>query len=85
MLGKALGAGMPISAVSGSAAMLEPIVSGEVSQRGTFNGHPLSVAAALACLEYLAAHADDIYPRMERMRARSASTCATPRGERERR
>jgi len=65
VLGKALGAGMPISAVSGSAAMLEPIVSGDVSQRGTFNGHPLSVAAALACLEHLAAHADDIYPRIE--------------------
>jgi len=65
VLGKALGAGMPISAVSGSAAMLEPIVSGEVSQRGTFNGHPLSVAAALACLDHLAQHAGDIYPRME--------------------
>ena len=65
VLGKALGAGMPISAVSGSAAMLDPIVTGYVSQRGTFNGHPLSVAAALACLTHLATHADDIYPRME--------------------
>ena len=45
VLGKALGAGMPISAVSGSAAMLEPLVAGRLSQRGTFNGHPLSVAA----------------------------------------
>ena len=65
VLGKALGAGMPISAVSGSAAMLGPIVSGEVSQRGTFNGHPLSVAGAVACLTHLAEHAGDIYPRME--------------------
>jgi glutamate-1-semialdehyde 2,1-aminomutase len=65
VLGKALGAGMPISAVCGSAAMLAPIVEGEVSQRGTFNGHPLSVAAANACLDYLSQHAADIYPRIE--------------------
>jgi glutamate-1-semialdehyde 2,1-aminomutase len=65
VLGKALGAGMPISAVSGSEAMLEPIIDGRVSQRGTFNGHPLSVAAASACLDYLARNAGDIYPRLE--------------------
>jgi len=65
VLGKALGAGLPIGAVSGSREMLEPIVSGAVSQRGTYNGHPLSVAAAVACLDYLAADAHTIYPRME--------------------
>jgi glutamate-1-semialdehyde 2,1-aminomutase len=65
VLGKALGAGMPISAVSGGPAMLEPIVEGRVSQRGTFNGHPLCVAAANACLEHLARNAADIYPRLE--------------------
>ncbi|MFO1303938.1 MAG: aminotransferase class III-fold pyridoxal phosphate-dependent enzyme [Burkholderiales bacterium] len=65
VLGKALGAGMPISAVSGSAATMAPLVEGSVSQRGTFNGHPLSVAAANACLAHLAQHADDLYPRME--------------------
>ena len=65
VLGKALGAGMPISAVSGSRAMLAPIVQGKVSQRGTFNGHPLSVAAANACLAHLAQHAGELYPRME--------------------
>jgi glutamate-1-semialdehyde 2,1-aminomutase len=65
VLGKALGAGMPIGAVSGSAAMLAPIVEGKVSQRGTFNGHPLSIAAANACLDHLARNADAIYPRIE--------------------
>jgi glutamate-1-semialdehyde 2,1-aminomutase len=65
VLGKALGAGLPIGAVSGSADMLEPIVAGTVSQRGTYNGNPLSVAAAVACLDFLAGHADEIYPRME--------------------
>jgi glutamate-1-semialdehyde 2,1-aminomutase len=65
VLGKALGAGMPISAVSGRREILEPIVSGAVSQRGTYNGHPLSVAAAVAAVDYLTANADSIYPRME--------------------
>jgi glutamate-1-semialdehyde 2,1-aminomutase len=65
VLGKALGAGMPISAVSGSAAVLAPIIDGRMSQRGTFNGHPLSVAAANACLDHLSQHAADIYPRIE--------------------
>jgi glutamate-1-semialdehyde 2,1-aminomutase len=65
VLGKALGAGMPISSVSGSRDLLDPIVAGVVSQRGTYNGHPLSVAAAVACLDYLTAYADSIYPHME--------------------
>lgn len=64
VLGKALGAGLPISAVTGSAAMLEPIASGAVSQRGTYNGNPLSVAAAVACLDHLAENAGVFYPRM---------------------
>jgi glutamate-1-semialdehyde 2,1-aminomutase len=66
VLGKALGAGIPISAVSGGAAMLEPLVSGAVMQRGTFNGNPLSTAAAVACVDHLAANADEYYPRMDR-------------------
>jgi glutamate-1-semialdehyde 2,1-aminomutase len=65
VLGKALGAGLPISAVTGSAAMLQPIVSGTVSQRGTYNGNPLSVAAAIACVDHLAAHAGEFFPRMD--------------------
>ena len=65
VLGKALGAGLPISAVTGNAAAMEPAVSGSVMLRGTYNGNPLSVAAALACLDYLSAHATEIYPRMD--------------------
>jgi glutamate-1-semialdehyde 2,1-aminomutase len=66
VLGKALGAGLPISAVTGSAAMMAPLVKGGLSQRGTYNGNPLCTAAGVACLDYLAAHADDVYPRMDR-------------------
>lgn len=66
VLGKALGAGLPISAITGSAAAMEPLVSGAVVHRGTYNGNPLSTAAAVACLDHLATHADTCYPRMER-------------------
>ena len=66
VLGKALGAGLPISAVTGSADMMAPLVSGGLSQRGTYNGNPLCAAAAVACLDFLATHADAIYPRMDR-------------------
>lgn len=66
VLGKALGAGMPVSAVSGRRAMFEPIVRGAVSQRGTYNGFPPALAAAAACLDYLGANANTLYPRMER-------------------
>jgi glutamate-1-semialdehyde 2,1-aminomutase len=45
---------------------MAPLVSGALSHRGTFNGNPLSTAAAVACLDYLAAHADACFPRMER-------------------
>ena len=41
-------------------------VAGAVSQRGTYNGNPLSTAAAIACVDYLAENAADVYPRMER-------------------
>ena len=66
VLGKALGAGLPISAVTGSAAVMEPVASGSVMVRGTYNGNPLSAAAAVACLDHLSAHAGEFYPRMDR-------------------
>ena len=69
VLGKALGAGLPISAITGNARAMAPLVSGEVMHRGTYNGNPLSTAAAVACLDYLAAHADSLYPRIDRYAA----------------
>jgi glutamate-1-semialdehyde 2,1-aminomutase len=79
VLGKALGAGMPISAVSGRAQLLEPIASGAVSQRGTYNGHPMSVAAAVACIDYLSTYADTIYPHME-AHAKAIAKCVHDSG-----
>lgn len=53
-LGKALGGGVPISAVAGRKEILDRIAGGGVSFGGTFNGNPLSMAATDACLETIA-------------------------------
>jgi glutamate-1-semialdehyde 2,1-aminomutase len=52
-LGKALGGGVPISAVVGRKDLVEQIVDGGVAFGGTFNGNPLSMAGANAALETL--------------------------------
>lgn len=67
VIGKAMGAGFPISAVAGSAAAMEPVASGRLLQRGTFNGNPVSVAAAVACICHLRDHEGAIFPRIDAM------------------
>ncbi|HLU31033.1 MAG TPA: aspartate aminotransferase family protein [Acidimicrobiia bacterium] len=49
-LAKSLGGGLPTAAVGGTNEVMEAIVSGEYEQVGTFNGNPLSMAAARATL-----------------------------------
>jgi glutamate-1-semialdehyde 2,1-aminomutase len=49
-LGKAIGGGVPISAIAGKREIMETIVPGVVSHAGTFNSNPLSVAAGIAVL-----------------------------------
>ncbi len=43
---KSLGGGLPAAAVGGTVEVMEAIVSGYYEQVGTFNGNPLSMAAA---------------------------------------
>ncbi|HUK27778.1 MAG TPA: aminotransferase class III-fold pyridoxal phosphate-dependent enzyme [Candidatus Acidoferrales bacterium] len=49
-LGKAIGGGVPISAIAGKSKIMETIVPGVVSHAGTFNSNPLCVAAGIATL-----------------------------------
>jgi 4-aminobutyrate aminotransferase-like enzyme len=52
-LGKALGAGLPLSACLGARRVMDawPVSEGEAVHTSTFLGHPLACAAALAALD----------------------------------
>jgi glutamate-1-semialdehyde 2,1-aminomutase len=53
-LAKALANGMPLSALAGKAEIMEELApGGPVAHSGTYSGHPLSIAAALASLNVL--------------------------------
>lgn len=49
-LAKSLGGGLPISAIGGTEDVMSAISDGTYEQVGTFNGNPLSMAAAKAML-----------------------------------
>jgi glutamate-1-semialdehyde 2,1-aminomutase len=58
---KAVGAGVPLSVLAGRLEYMQRIASGEVIHAGTLNGNPLSLAAARAAIEVLAAGDGSIY------------------------
>jgi glutamate-1-semialdehyde 2,1-aminomutase len=49
-LAKTLGGGLPAGAIGGSEEVFEPVEDGRVYQVGTYNGNPLTMAAARASL-----------------------------------
>ena len=65
VIGKAMGSGMPIGAVAGSMDMMEPVASGRMLHRGTFNGNPLSIAASIACINHLKTHESTLFEEMD--------------------
>jgi glutamate-1-semialdehyde 2,1-aminomutase len=74
VLGKALGAGFPISAVCGRADVLEEVASGRVAHVGTFNANPVCASAALAAVTTLEQHAAELYPQLEQAAQRLAGS-----------
>ncbi len=64
VLGKALGAGFPISAVCGPASIMDEVSSGRVAHVGTFNANPVCASAAVAAISVLEAQARTIYPQL---------------------
>lgn len=72
-LAKATGGGTPIGAIVGSEEIMAQITDGSVAQFGTFNGNPLTMAAAEATLlEVLNA---DAYLKLYRAGARMLDGC----------
>ncbi len=49
-LAKAMGGGLPCGAIGGTEAVMHLIEDGRYEQVGTFNGNPLTMAAARATL-----------------------------------
>ncbi len=70
-LGKAVGGGMPLSVFGGRADIMERLMpTGDCQHSGTYNGHPVAVAAGLAAItayrqpgfyEHIRAVADRLY------------------------
>ena len=67
-LAKALGGGLPVAAIGGTDEVMGLIADGTYEQVGTFNGNPLSMAAARATL--LEALTPEAYARVDRLRVR---------------
>ncbi|HEX4698612.1 MAG TPA: aspartate aminotransferase family protein [Actinomycetes bacterium] len=67
-LAKALGGGIPVGAIGGTAEVMGLVADGTYEQVGTFNGNPLSMAAARATL--LEALTPEAYQRVEALRGR---------------
>jgi glutamate-1-semialdehyde 2,1-aminomutase len=61
---KAVGGGVPLSVLAGRREFMDQIAEGPVVHAGTLNGNPLSLAAARATLNVLAADHGSIYPAM---------------------
>ncbi len=72
-LGKSLGGGLPAGAVGMSAQLAELVEDDRVRLLGTYNGNPLSMAAAKASL--LEVLTPDAYERLERTGARMLGGC----------
>jgi glutamate-1-semialdehyde 2,1-aminomutase len=72
--GKAIANGFPLAIVGGQRKFMDHLHHPEPARRpfvaGTYNGHPVAVAAAIATIEYLAANQSSLYAELEQLGAR---------------
>ena len=64
---KALGAGFPISAITGIKEIMEQVVPGKIMHAGTYNANPLCVAAAYASVTELTANDGAAYKHLHKV------------------
>ena len=65
-LGKIVGGGLPVGVFGGKLRFMNLLAPlGPVYQAGTLSGNPLAMAAGIATLSYLQAHAAEVYPQLE--------------------
>jgi glutamate-1-semialdehyde 2,1-aminomutase len=72
-MAKALGGGLPSGAIGGSEEVMEVVTSGHVYQVGTYNGNPLTMAAARASLEKVLT--PDAYAHLDTLNDRLMAGC----------
>lgn len=72
-LAKAMGGGLPCGAIGGTDRVMGAIADGTYEQCGTFNGNPLTMAAARATLTRVLT--GEAYAHIERLRAKMAEGC----------
>jgi glutamate-1-semialdehyde 2,1-aminomutase len=65
--GKAIGGGMPLSAVAGRREVMEVIADGRIRHVGTFNCAPPAAAAAAAALDIYRDGSPELYARLDRI------------------
>jgi glutamate-1-semialdehyde 2,1-aminomutase len=70
-LAKALGGGIAVAAIGGTATVMNAIADGTYEQVGTFNGNPLAMAAARATLSEVLT--DESYAHLDALAARLRS------------
>jgi glutamate-1-semialdehyde 2,1-aminomutase len=75
--GKAMAGGMQLSALVGRAEIMDDISSGRVAHAGTFNSHPVAVAAAQATLGVLDEQRASVYPALFSLGTRLATGLRT--------
>jgi glutamate-1-semialdehyde 2,1-aminomutase len=73
IFGKAIANGYPLGAIGGKAAIMDRFDDPDPSRRvliaGTYNGHPVPMAAAIATMEKLIRDGERLYAHLERLGA----------------
>jgi len=76
VFGKAIANGYPVGALGGKASLMalftDPDLAKRVMIAGTYNGHPIPLAAAIATMRKLRRDAATLYPALESRSARLA-------------
>jgi len=78
-LAKSLGAGLPAGAIGGTEEVMAAVEDGRVYQVGTYNGNPLTMAAARASL--LEVLTPEAYAHLDRLNDRLLEGCAAVIGK----
>ena len=67
VLAKALGGGFPVSAFCGKREIMDVVTRTDVLCAGTYNGHPLAMAAVIATIEELERNDGAVYKNIEKL------------------